>query len=477
MTSLLGAFTPILAQEEVATYDAIEVIVLILIGLFIVGWIGSAMADRRDRTWLPSYIMWGFIAKMTGSLARFYMVTGIYGDGDSFAYHQFGRIAANVWRGFAVPTSDAGSSGTAFTEIATGFLYAPFTPTMLGGFMIFAFVAFLGQVLFYAAARPWLEGYQLKMYGLAVFFFPSLIFWPSSIGKDALMLFFLGLATYGASRLLKYYQFSSLLYAGPGLLMAASIRPHVAAVMGLAIVLAALFGKPPKEYRAHPKRALMIGVAVAGAAFSLFTFAATYNVSVDGARGSQDPEAFLADVSERTATGGSEIEGSAVGSPAQLPGAVIKVLYRPLIFEASSLQQMASALEGTILLGITIWKFPTMWRRKRLIREKAALMMAFFYTGGFIIGFSAILNFGILARQRIQVLPLLLLLLVGLGWDEVPRRRKAPRRHPDSEQPESAEGRDPHEPVVESVTVPQLEATSDIRDAGSTEKPASGEKE
>jgi hypothetical protein len=454
------ALTPILAQEEVATYNAFEAIAFILLGLLLFSWVGRGMATKEDRDWFPGLMMWGFIAKMLGSLARFYMVTGIYRDGDSFTYHSIGRIMANVWRGFVVPTSNS-SAGTATAEQITGFLYAPYSPSMLGGFLIFALVAFTGQLLFYAAGRHWLKGHQLRMYAVAVFFFPSLIFWPSSIGKDALMLFFLGLAAYGASRMLRYYQFSALLYAAPGLYFASLIRSHVAAVMGLAIALAALFGRAPKEYRASPKRAFVIVVVLAGAAFALSTFSATFGVSVDGGGETQDPEAFLADVSERTATGGSEVEGGAVGSPAQLPGAVIKVLYRPLIYEARSFQQLASAMEGTILLVITVWKLPTMWRRKRLLREKPMLLLAFFYTGGFIIGFSAILNLGILARQRIQVLPLFFLLLVGLGWDETrPRKGPTRRRLEDTEvQPATPElesaGAGRHETEPEPDAIPQ----------------------
>ena len=176
------------------------------------------------------------------------MVTVLYETGDSYSYHMWGGIFAQVWRGMQVPVSQSSQPGTAFTEIATGLIYAPYTPSMLGGFIIFALIAFTGLLLFFLAGRHWLAGYQLKMYGLAVFFAPSLLFWPSSIGKDALMVFFLGLAAYGASRLLKFYQFSALLLIAPGLYMAASIRSHVAAVMGLAIVLAAVFGKAPKKY-------------------------------------------------------------------------------------------------------------------------------------------------------------------------------------------------------------------------------------
>ncbi len=441
MTTLLALHPPFLAQAEdhvvtdgVAIFEGLFIAAVVLIAMTFVG---NAIATKEDRDWLPTMIMWGAAAKLVGGFGRYWMVTVLYQTGDSYSYQLWGSIFAQVWRGMAVPVSSSSQPGTAFTEVVTGLIYAPYTPSMLGGFIIFSSIAFFGLLLFFLAGRHWLKGYQLKMYGLATFFAPSLIFWPSSIGKDALMVFFLGLASYGASRLLKFYQFSALLLIAPGLYLASQIRSHVAAVLGIAIALAALLGKAPKKHQGSAKRGVMILLCLAGAAFSVATFSSTFGVTVDGGSGTTDPEQFLSDVSDQTATGGSEVSGGAVGSPAQLPGAIIKVLFRPLIYEAGNAQALLSALEGTALLAITIWNFPAMWRNKRRLREKPYLLMAFFYTGGFIIGFSAILNLGLLARQRVQVLPLFFVLIAGLAWDETKRgRRKKPQPE---EAPESIE--------------------------------------
>lgn len=443
MTTLLALHAPFLAQtsdKEVVTDGTavFEALLISVLALVVFSWVGKAAATKADRDWLPTWIMWATVVKLIGAFGRFWMVTGLYESGDSYSYYMWGGIFAQVWRGMGVPVSRSSQPGTAFTEVATGFIFAPYTPSMLGGFIIFSLIAFTGMLLFFLAGRHWLAGYQLKMYALAVLFAPSLIFWPSSIGKDALMVFFLGLAAYGASRLLKFYQFSSLLLIAPGVYLASQIRSHVAAVMALSIVLAAIFGKAPKKYEKSAKRGVMILVCLAGAAFSVAAFSSTFGVTVDGGGGTTDPEQFLSDVSDQTATGGSEVEGGAVGSPAQLPGAIIKVLFRPLIYEAGNAQALLSALEGTALLAITIWNLPAMWRNKRRLREKPYLMMAFFYTGGFVIGFSAILNLGLLARQRVQVLPMLFVLIAGLAWDETKRGSRRMKTKPE-ETPESIE--------------------------------------
>ncbi len=441
--SLALTAIPVLAQtqEQADSGAGFEVVVLAAVFFVFVNWLTGVMAGKKDKSWLPSLILWAFAAKMVGSLARFWMVTVLYGSGDSYRYHIFGIINANVWRAFGVAESTAGGQGTAFTEVVTSFLYAIYTPTFLGGFVIFAFIAFLGQLLFLAAFRPWFGQEKRRLYAFAVLFFPSLVFWPSSIGKDALMVFGLGLATYGASRLLRDYEIGSLFVMVPGLWLASSIRPHVAGIFGIAMVFGMLLGKAPKKMQGHPKRFMMILTALAGAAILLATFSATFGVTVEGGDTSQDAGEFLADVNEQTGTGGSAIEGGGgIASPAQLPLAIITVLFRPLIHEGTSAQVIVSALEGTAMLALVIWKFPTIWRNKGLIREKPLIMLCFFYTGGFVLAFSAILNLGILARQRVQVLPFFLALIVALAWNESKTKdeaevarlnRRAPRRPPD----------------------------------------------
>lgn len=445
----------VLAQEAAdGAAQAVEGMVMALVFLLLMGWIGKMMATPEDESWLQRLVIWGYLAKVFGVMARFWMVTVLYGGGDSYDYHAAGQFLSNVWRGFVVPVSDAGGQGTAFTEVVTGFIYAIYTPSFFGAFLIYGTLCFLGQLLFYAAFRPWMGERKRRLYALAVFFFPSLVFWPSSLGKDALMVLFLGMAAYGCSRLLRTYKLSSVIFIAPGLFLASGIRPHVAGILGIAMVLAVVLGKAPVELRGSPKRAVMLFAAVAGAAAVLLAFGSAFQVGLEGGggvAGRQDLGAFLEDVSEQTGTGGSQITGGAISSPAQLPGAVVTVLFRPLIYEGTSGQVLASALEGTALLGLVLWKLPMMWRNKGLLRERAYLLLCFFYTGGFVIGFSAVLNLGILARQRVQVLPFFLAVIVALGWPEP--------------SPEEAAGESESEPVEAGVygplNIPSARLSSD----------------
>ena len=414
------------------TGELIEFAVIAAVLFVVVYWIAAAAPSNRDREWLPNLIMWGFAAKVLGAFLRYFMAIDLYGTGDAFRYHNTGVAFSRIWRSLAIPMSDAGGEGTAFTEEVTGLIYSLYTPSMRGGFLLFAFIAFLGQLLFYAAFRPWLKGSALKRYAWVMLFFPSIVFWPAAIGKDALMILFTGLATLGISRLLRRFELGGLLMAGLGLYLAAQIRPHIALMLAMAGVLGFLFMRRGVATAGGGKRFVLLVIAVVGLTFAWGAFAEDFQVSLEGSGDTADPGAFLDQVEAQTAQGGSEVAGGGVNGPQDLPAATLKVLFRPLLHETSNVATLISSLEGTLLLLFVIYKLPQVWRNRRMIRGNPLLLLSFFYTGGFVIAFSSILNLGIMARQRVQVLPFFLALLVALGWppdeDEEVIDRRARRR-------------------------------------------------
>src|SRR6266850_1356449 len=78
---------------------------------------------------------------------------------------------------------------------------------------------------------------------------PSLLFWPSSIGKEAWMMFALGIAAYGAAVLLKGATLRGLAICAAGLWLTGSVRPHMAALVAVSLALAVVTRKSKKEHR------------------------------------------------------------------------------------------------------------------------------------------------------------------------------------------------------------------------------------
>lgn len=388
--------------------------------------VAGRMAIDADRMWLTTLLPLAFIAKMAGAVARFLMVTELYGRGDSFGYYNAGIDFVHVWRSFNVPHATAGGAGTRFVDVFTSFLFLPAIPTFLMAFFMFATLSFVGTVFFYLAFRRWFrDSKHLWLYALFVFFMPSLLFWPSAIGKDAIMVLGLGIAAYGAARVLEGDYARGAAFATPGLLLAAGVRAHVAVLVVAGVALALLLSRRRPGSSAWLGRIVALGVAIT--IVTVVGLTAAKNLKLDTSGDGIDE--FLAETERRTAQGGSVVTGSPVSSPVGFPEATLRVLFRPLPYEAGNPAAMLGAAESTLLLLVLIARFPHLARNFVRIRHSPYMVFAAVYTLGFIVAFSAIFNLGILARQRVQVLPFLLAMLVGLGWGSIASPGPQPLPH------------------------------------------------
>jgi hypothetical protein len=114
---------------------------------------------------------------------------------------------------------------------------------------------------------------------------------------------------------------------------------------------------------------------------------------------------------QQSGQGGSEFTPVPVKTPAQFPAATMAVLFRPYPWEANSAQALVSSLEGTVLLVLFAAAIPRLARLPALIFRVPYIAYCIGFTTMFVIAFSSISNFGIMTRQRTQVLPLFLVLL------------------------------------------------------------------
>jgi hypothetical protein len=115
---------------------------------------------------------------------------------------------------------------------------------------------------------------------------------------------------------------------------------------------------------------------------------------------------------KQSGQGGSEFEPVRVKSPTEFPSAALAVLFRPWPWEASSAQALIASAEGTLLLILGAASITRVMKLPKYLFQVPYVAYALTYTVMFVIAFSSIGNFGILTRQRTQVLPLLLVLLV-----------------------------------------------------------------
>jgi hypothetical protein len=395
------------------------VVAFIGLGFLVVALLGEAMAIDADRSWLTLLLPLAFLAKMAGAAARYYQVTVIYGSGDAFGYHNTGVRIAPIWRTFQVPEVTSGGFGTQVTKQITGLIYTLGAPPMIGGFMIFAALAFAGTILFYLAFRRSVPAWGALPYFVLLFFLPTMLFWPSSTGKDALVVFALGLISYGAALAFSARIVPGVVLISFGGLLSGLIRPHILVIAVGAIVFAMVLSRAGRFGANRWTRVVVVTVAA---------LALVYLVPLASARLGVDEglDTFLAAEQRKTAQGGSAVIGRPVTSPLDVPGATLRVIFRPFPQEASSPGMMLSAIEGLLLLGIVVWRLPTMWANRRVLRRVPYVLYSLAFTFAFVIAFSSIFNFGILARQRSQVIPFLLATIVGLGWRKWSDTDRAP---------------------------------------------------
>jgi len=351
------------------------------------------------------------IVKLAGAVARYYVAFSVYGGtADAARYHNAGVILASSFRRLDFAEVDL-ITGTPFMENLTGVVYAIIGPSKLGGFVFYSWLGFWGLFLFYRAFTIAVPEGSRRSYALMIFFLPSLVFWPSSIGKEAWMMLGLGIAMYGAAKILTGAIWRGLIIGGVGLWAAGMGRPHMAALVAVSLAAAVILRKSKTELRelapiVKGGSIIIVGVLAAVLVVRMDRFLQGSGIDTSGGVGST-----LTDVSARTSEGGSEFVPSILDSPVRTPLAAITVLFRPFVFETDNLQSLLAAIEGTALMLLVLVRLRWGWAAMRSMGRQPYVILCLVYSALFIVAYSSYANFGLLARQRVQLYPLFLVLI------------------------------------------------------------------
>jgi hypothetical protein len=154
--------------------------------------------------------------------------------------------------------------------------------------------------------------------------------------------------------------------------------------------------------------AKVAGIALLAGSSVVVTQQAASFLEVDGFD-SSGVDKVIADAVERTDEGGSTFEARPITSPGDVPIATATVLLRPFPWEAHNPQALVSAAEGMFLVYLC-WRFRARLRRLPVLLQTSYAAFCVTYSAMFVYAFSTFGNFGILARERVMVLPFLLAL-------------------------------------------------------------------
>jgi hypothetical protein len=414
-----------------AQLDGFLVVAFLVPVLLAASWPAFTRQARRERDpTLVRLLVAALLLKLFGSLVRYWVAVAFYdSNADAFEYHRVGVDLAMRFRAGNFDTGLPSLSGTDFISFFTGITYTITGPSIFAGFLLYSWLAFGGMFYLYRAFTIAIPDGRKRSYARLLFFMPSMLYWPSSIGKEAWMLFTLGLAAFGTARLLTGRPWRGMALAGVAMWLAAIVRAHVSGMVVLGLVVAYLFARPPRRLGALGPAVKMVALAaLLVVAVGLLGRTQSYLLEkgidpADGVTG------VLAETGRRTSQGGSGFEAPSTGaSLAKLPFAAVTILFRPFLFEVHNAQAAITALESTLLLALVLARRRAIWQAVRHLRRYPYVAFILVYSALFVVAFSSIGNFGILARERTQLLPFFLVLLAVPASRARPAATPAPTR-------------------------------------------------
>ena len=356
---------------------------------------------------VTSILVAGFALRMLAAVPR------LLGGADSPVYFREGTRIASALRDFNFGVDTHRSiPGTGSVRYFTGIVNVATGSTYIATFLLFASIAFVGQVFFLFAFERALNPKQFRFLAIALMLSPTLAFWPSSIGKESLSLFGIGLGALGASKLYDRH-WSGLGYVVLGSFSVGMVRPHVAMILLVGLFVGMFARRHHTKGRTATHVAFLslivvVAMITTGASASLF--------GLESFDGVSDVSAALDFAQERTSQDQAEFTAARVDSPADYPWAALTVLFRPFPWEADSAAAMVSAAESVVVFMLLLSALPRLFAGASQFIQRGQLLYSATFTAVFVFLFSAIGNFGILGRQRAQVMPFVLLFIVyGLG--------------------------------------------------------------
>jgi hypothetical protein len=414
--SLVAAFLLVGAIVGTVDYEY-QMALLILLGIVVGATYLIPRAAAKEPSVTTAWLGLALAAKLGGALVRYAMLLVVFEGGDALAYHEAGEAHYQLVRSLDFGFVQDPFFGTPFVEDVTAFLYAFTGPSMLGAFLIMSTLSFCGTWLLFRAHRLSFPDGDGRLYFLLLFFLPTMAFWPSSLGKDALVVFGLGVGTWGLAKLIHRLSIPAFLQTALATLFIFGVRPAVG-VMFLAGATVAFLLHPGamRSPLSRPIAAVFLGpLVLAGLVFATGQ-ALTYEKLDADLTGVV--EEYVATRERLIGEGGSVIEGPAPTTPAGLGQAVLTVLFRPFPWELSTPLAATAGLESVLILAVVVFRLGAGWRAIRSRWRGGMVVCALIITISLIVPLTAAANFGLLVRQRAQLLPFLFMVLTA-----VPGRR------------------------------------------------------
>lgn len=293
------------------------------------------------------------------------------------------------------------SFGTAAVQLFTMFFSSLLGLSVLGTFLGYNLLGFIGLLAFDASLQAATRDRQrwLRRLATLIVLLPSVSFWSSAIGKDALSFMAAGLALWAAQRLRPRAGLMVL-----AVMIMLLVRPHMAALMVMALAVAMTV--QPKV--SIPERLLVGGFALAVAIVMVPLAMRASGLGADAA---------IADISEyidnrqsHNMQGGGGVDISSMSLPVKL----FTYLFRPLPFEAHNLPALAASIDNVVLLFLGIAGLRSMFKGRTATGSANRAFLWIYAFSALLILALTTANLGISLRQKWMFVPMLIFLLISV---------------------------------------------------------------
>ncbi len=359
------------------------------------------------RRLLPSAILWHLIVFLFVSLWYFPFYDAMLG-GDARGYHDEAILLAGIMRtghlekiGFQL--------GAAAVPVITGILYTPFGGDIYGMLLFCSALSLLSAVIIIKAFAKSCYAVSGSRYYLCILFMPSIAMWTSALGKDSIVVFGIALTAYGVATAFKNRLVRGLLSLCCGLTLVAAIRIQIALVLIVAAAAAALWPQTGSRRMSSPgMAALLIGMISILVPITA-RFVGLRELTLAGAVKRQFDIGDLSNYGGSAFGRGSDNDRSL----ARIPIGIWNLLARPYPWEAHNPNVAFAAAENILIIWLVACALGSARHVWSSVRANRYLLFCAFAAAGLLMALSMFSNAGTASRERVQILPFLLAVLLA----------------------------------------------------------------
>ena len=384
------------------------------IGLFMCLAFGVYLYTMKRPRWYKRILLLGLFVRAMASALFIDMMSVYYGGGDFDNYMQHGyrlynRFLSGGWAEYTDTSYWLHKSfwGTQVVNYITSVVGIPMLFSMHGLSLLFAILSYIGCILFAEAFANVFPRENLRRYLWLVIFMPSLTFWPSVLGKDALVILGMGMVFLGYSRRSPSYQGtrSPWLLIVSGVALIGILRPQVAAIAAISLGLGYWLSRDRRWTPSRVAASLGILVVLGWVSVTGLRMLGVEDVSTQGVSNYVELKA------ENSGEAYSQ-SGVAVNQTTNPIQAIVNSLFRPFIWESGSITLLLSALEILFIWLFVIYRFKNVIAFFQRHKKSEYLISSMFFILLYSMGLGMTLaNMGLLVRQRMIMYPALLLVV------------------------------------------------------------------